>query len=94
MCQNASIRTVEDLAAANADTLRKLGMGSVALKDKAATFLGSAQTNKASEEISALNVEMEALKETIEKQSEQIEALLEDAPKKRGRKKKSQDYES
>ncbi len=85
MCHNAEIRTVEHLAEANADTLRKLGMGSVALKDKAVAYLGDANGNKASEEVAALKVEFEAMQAEIEKKDKQIEDLLEQltAPKKK-----------
>ncbi len=76
MCHNASIYSVEDLRDANADCIRKLGMGALALIEKAKAYLGSAQTNKASEEISALKVDMEAMKATIEKKDEQIAALM------------------
>jgi len=57
---------------ANADTLRKLGMGSVALKDKAIAYLGSAQSNKASEEIVAMKLEIKELTALVEKQSKQL----------------------
>ena len=76
MCQGCNIRTVEDLAGANADALRKLGMGGVALKDKAASYLQSAGTNKNSEEVSALRVKMESLRDAIEKKDAQIEKLM------------------
>ncbi len=96
MCQGVNVRTIEDLATANADTIRKLGMGSVALKDKAAAYLASADTNKTSEEVSALKVEMEAMKDAIEKKDAQIEALMEKLTKpddtpapKQGRNKKA-----
>lgn len=92
MCHQAVVFSVEDLASANADTIRKLGMGAVALKDKAISYLESADTNKNSEEISALKVEMDSLREAIAKKDEQIEKLMngddeteEDAPKRRGR---------
>jgi hypothetical protein len=90
MCQGVHVRTVEDLANADADTIRKLGMGAVALKDKAIAYIDSADTNKNSEEVAALKVEMEALREALEKRDDQIAGLLEqaeaeDAPKRRGR---------
>ena len=94
MCQGCNIRTVEDLAGANADAIRKLGMGSVALKDKAIAYMRSAGTNKNSEEVSALRVEMESLRETVASKDDQIERLMEqltgekeedEAPKRRGR---------
>jgi hypothetical protein len=94
MCQGCNIRTVEDLAGANADAIRKLGMGSVALKDKAIAYMRSAGTNKNSEEVSALRVEMESLREAVASKDDQIERLMEqltgekeedEAPKRRGR---------
>ena len=93
MCQASNIRTVEDLAAANADSLRRMGMGAVALKDKAASYLESAVTNKNSEAVSALRVELEAMRDAIEKKDAQIEKLMvqlsaDEAPK-RGRPRKA-----
>tara|TARA_R110000824_G_scaffold87622_1_gene215964 strand:- start:6036 stop:6662 length:627 start_codon:yes stop_codon:yes gene_type:complete len=97
MCQGISVRTVENLAECNADTLRKLGMGGVALKDKAAAYLLSAGTNKSSEEVAALKVEMASLRDTINKQNDQIEKMLSrsetseeaPAPRRPGRPKKA-----
>ena len=89
MCQGCNIRTVEDLAESNADSIRKMGMGGVALKDKAISYLKSAGLNKNSEEVSALKVEMEALREAVTKRDLQIEKLMEqltepeDEPKRR-----------
>ena len=92
-CQNAIIRTIEDLAEANADTIRKLGMGGVAMAEKAKSYLSSAENNKASEEVASLKVKMESLVEAIDKKDRQIEDLLErldDTPKKRGRPRKEE----
>ena len=89
MCQGCNIRTVEDLAESNADSIRKMGMGGVALKDKAISYMKSAGLNKNSEEVSALKVEMEALREAVIKRDLQIEKLMEqltepeDEPKRR-----------
>ena len=95
MCLAAVVRTVEDLADANADTLRKLGMGSHALKEKATAYLAAAGTNKNSEAVSALKIELADLRKTIEDRDRQIQGLLseseEDAtPKRRGRPPKNQ----
>jgi len=87
-CQNATVRTIEDLAAANADTIRKLGMGGVAMMEKAKAYLASANQNKTSEEVSALMVKLEDLSDIVKRKDEQISDLLErlDAStKKRGR---------
>lgn len=87
-CQTISVYAVEDLAEANADIIRKLGMGGVALVEKAKAFLSSADVNKASEQIAALMVRMEGLEEALQSKSERIaelESELDPAPKKRGR---------
>ena len=90
-CQNATVRTIEDLAAANADTIRKLGMGGVAMMEKAKAYLAAANQNKTSEEVSALMVKLEALSDTVKRKDEQISDLLErldESTKKRGRPRK------
>jgi len=102
MCQGNNIRTVEDLSQANADSLRRMGMGSVALKDKAISYLESAGVNKNSEEVSALKIEMAALKAAIERRDAQIEKLMarddddeaDEAPKRRGRPPKQAEAEA
>jgi hypothetical protein len=90
-CQNATVRTIEDLAEANADTIRKLGMGGVAMMEKAKAYLAAANQNKTSEEVSALMVKLEALSDTVKRKDEQISDLLErldESTKKRGRPRK------
>jgi hypothetical protein len=90
-CQDAGARTVEDLAEANADTIRKLGMGGLALIQKARSYLENAETNKAAEEISALRVTMEEMKSLLDRQKNQIAELqddLESRSAKRGRPRK------
>ena len=92
-CQNATVRTIEDLAEANADTIRKLGMGGVAMMEKAKAYLASANQNKTSEEVSALMVKLEALSDTVKRKDEQISDLLErldESTKKRGRPRKEE----
>jgi hypothetical protein len=94
MCAAINIRSIEDLAEANEDAIRKIGMGGRALKDKAAAYLRSAVTNKSSEEISALMVRVEALEDALRKEREKnavLEAELgdeEEVPK-RGRPRKA-----
>ena len=94
-CLAATVRTIEDLATANADTIRKMGMGAVALSQKAQSYLESAGNNKASEEVASLRVKMEAMQETVDKKDRQIQELLdrldgdsEPAAPKRGRPRK------
>lgn len=90
MCQGANIRTVEDLAECNADALRRIGMGGIALRDKAISYIASAGLNKNSEEVSALKIELAELKESLAKRDAQIDALLDQAEEpKRGRPRKA-----
>lgn len=61
---DCQIRTIEDLAASNEDTLSRIGMGGRALKQRAIDWLASAATiGKPSEELSKLKVENETLKQ-------------------------------
>lgn len=58
-----NVRTVEDLARANEETLRRLGMGGHALKEKAIEWLSSAGSQgKVVEQIAALRAELADLK--------------------------------
>lgn len=75
MCLNAEVRTVEDLAQADEDILRRLGMGSRVLKDKARAYLDSAVKNKGSEEIASLKEKLDQLSALVETQAEQIAAF-------------------
>jgi hypothetical protein len=60
------IRTVEDLAVANDDTINALGMGGRALKQQAVNWLSSANEHgKLSSRMSALEVENSGLKQRI-----------------------------
>ena len=62
-CIAANIRTVEDLAVANEESIGRLGMGGRALKQKAIEWLAtSASVGKTTEQITALKVANEALK--------------------------------
>lgn len=58
---DAKLRTVEDLAAANEESIHRLGMGGRALKDKAVAWLAAASgPGKVSEELTALRTQLEA----------------------------------
>jgi len=62
--QHLHIRTVEDLAAANEETIHRLGMGGRALKQKAVDWLSNANgAGKATEEMAALRAELANLQE-------------------------------
>jgi hypothetical protein len=59
---SANIRTVEDLACANEDTMGRIGMGGRALKEKAIAWLGAASnTGKIAEENAAMKVQLTQL---------------------------------
>lgn len=78
-----NVRTVEDLAAANEETLGRLGMGARDLKRRAVEWLASASAiGKSSEQTSALKAQIEAqeaqnaaLRETVSLLQAQVTAL-------------------
>lgn len=70
------VRTVEDLAAANEETIMRLGMGGRALKEKAVSWLSAAgSTGKVTEEINALRVANEATLERNKQLEKQLTEL-------------------
>ena len=90
------IRTVEDLAEANEQTLMSLGIGSRTMKQKAQAWLDSSNSQgKATEKISALQSELKDQKNVNEKLQENLDILmirleaLESNPVKKTRKKKT-----
>lgn len=86
--RGAGLRSVEDLAAANENSIGKMGMGGRALKQKAVSWLETAgNTGRVAEENAAMKATLEDLRETVERQAEQIKELNKDKPK-RGRPKK------
>lgn len=63
----ANIRTVEDLATANEDAIRRLGMGGRDLKTKAVAWLDSAKdAGKVAAENAALKLELDGLREEVQ----------------------------
>lgn len=76
------IRTVEALAKCPDQVLQRAGMGAYALRDKARAWLESAENHgQVAEEVSALRVENQALKDRLE----QLEAAVAANKPKRGR---------
>lgn len=70
------IRTVEDLAQANEEAIRRMGMGGRALKQKAEQWLiTAANIGKSSEEINALKIANEELKATNVELTAQLKEL-------------------
>lgn len=73
------VRTVEDLAVANEETIARLGMGGRALKQRAVDFLSSMDASKVSGEMEKLRQENESLKvrnESIEAQLLELNAKV------------------
>ncbi len=76
-CYSANIKTVEDLATANAQAIQRIGMGGVALQQKALAWLQSSQDKgKTAEEVATLRRDNEALNERVSELTKQVEALL------------------
>lgn len=70
------IRTIEDMAAANEEVIARIGMGGRALKQRAIDWLTSSKnTGTAAEELSALRVANEALRERNESLETQLREL-------------------
>lgn len=70
------IYTVEDLANANEDSIRQIGMGARALQQKAENWLRSAtDQGKMAEEMSSLQVENKRLSATVGRQEKALDAL-------------------
>ncbi len=95
MCRYARVRTVEELAAANASTLTAIGPGAMALQAKARAWLEEAKTRGVvAEENAALKVQLEELFEQNRVMMEEIAALkvaAGDPPKRpRGRPRKEE----
>lgn len=84
MLLDLQVRTVEDLAAANEETVARIGMGGRALKQQAQAWLDSASNvGKVSAEVAALRVQNEALEarnEELLKRLDRLEAALTAAP--------------
>ena len=84
---SASIRTVEDLAAANEGALSKIGTGARSLQEKARAYLlASESSGKIVEENSALKANVEDMKKEIERLREILEKDAKPAPKKKATK--------
>ena len=72
MLLDMNVRTIEDVAAANDETINRIGMGGRALKQKAQAWLDSADTGKVAGELEDLRVQ----NETLTKRDEQREREL------------------
>jgi hypothetical protein len=80
--RNLRVLTVEDLAAANEETIARMGMGSRSLKQKAIDWLAQA-TDRSVEEVSALRVANQDMARTLESMQAQM-AQMAQALEKRG----------
>lgn len=76
-----NIRTVEDLAAANEESISRMGMGGRTLKQRAVEWLSSAENQgKTANRMTAVEQENAELREVVKKQGEQIARLLQAMP--------------
>lgn len=77
MCQDLHILTVEKLAGANEEVIRRLGMGARELVQKARDYLSVASHDgKVTEEITAIRAENNGLKGTVKALQDQVQALV------------------
>jgi hypothetical protein len=84
VCQSAGIYTVEGLAAANDEALRRLGMGAFDLKQMAVDWLKSADSGKISTELAGLREKLDAALDIIEQQKEELDKIRSEAKSKKG----------
>lgn len=81
ICIDIGVRTVEQLAESNEETLQRIGMGGRALKQRAQAWLDSADQGKASAELEALRVEIAALKQRDEEREKELAELRKEREK-------------
>lgn len=96
-CLNANIKTVEDLATAPEEALKRIGMGARHLQQKAEAWLKSASEHgKVAEEIASLKRDLQDTQEqmkALRQENERLRAETEERPAKKrgpGRPKKSE----
>lgn len=88
-CAQVGVYTVEDLAGANEETLRKIGMGARKYKDTAQAWLDSRLTHGNAEELAALRATVSDMEERDKQKDQLIQKLesrlelLESKPKRR-----------
>lgn len=82
----AGVYTVEDLASANDELLKRIGMGARALQYRAVEFLESAKNaGAASSKIATLEAKLTEAERKIEELTTLLKEQNEDEPKRRGR---------
>lgn len=75
-CIQLNVRTLEDLAGVDEDTLRRLGPGARALKQRAIAWLETAEKHgQPAEELHQARTDLEAAQNTIEQHLETIQDL-------------------
>ena len=89
MIKGANLLTIEDLAVCNDEALKRIGMGAVALRERARAYLQTAKDKGAtSEELAKLRADLETVKSQLEEANKKIEVYEADRPK-RGRPRKT-----
>lgn len=76
----AGVRTVEDAAAMNETTMRRLGMGAREIKQRASAYLEAREQHKAGETIAALRADVEGKEariESLERRVAELAAMVE-----------------
>jgi hypothetical protein len=88
-CQSANIYTIEALTEASEPAIQRIGMGARALKTKAEAWMSEAKTKGVvAEELSAMQVQLEAMTERLNEAEASNLALrseLGDPPRVRGK---------
>jgi len=72
---SAGIHSVEDLAAANEEALRRIGMGSRVLQQRAQAWLETAAQNGSAEELASLRQENADLKSQVDELLKDVDTL-------------------
>lgn len=77
LLQSLQLFAIEDVAAANEETIGRMGMGGRALKQRAIDYLSASENvGKVAEAASSLRAEVESLRATVAKQAEDNAALM------------------
>lgn len=75
ICLDINVRTIEQLAEANEETVSRIGMGGRALKERARAWLDSADQGKTAAELEALRSEIKTLRERDEAREKELAKL-------------------
>jgi hypothetical protein len=74
-CQDAHVRTLEDLASANEQTISKLGWTGRQIKDKAVAALKTQESGKGALQLDAITLKLQQLEAQLQAKDEEVAAL-------------------